>query len=154
MIPPNDSETHYLPPGIHLADSLQEVVARFGYSPERKKMLCKLKDAISILKDFGCKRIFLDGSFLRDDKPVPGDYDVVWDDAGLDLDECYKMCFTFFKFDNKRALQKKEFLGEFFRAGLINADNGKTFLDTFQQDDRPKSRTLSKGIVEINIDNL
>ncbi len=151
MIPPNDPDTHYLPAGIHLADSWAEIEERFGYSPKRKIMLGKLLDAISILKDFGCKRIFLDGSFLRDDRPEPGDYDVVWDDTGLDLNKCFHICFTFFKFENKRDLQKREFGGEFFRIGMINGDNNKSFLDTFQQDDRPESFIVSKGIIELNI---
>ena len=149
MIPPNSPETHFLPVGIHKADSWQEVVDRFGYSPDRLKMLSKLRDAISILKEFGCKRIFLDGSFLKDNKPVPGDYDVVWDDTGLDLDECYKVCFTFFKFDNDSDLQKREFKGEFFYMSLKWRP-----LIFFQQDNRLESYLEEKGIVEINIEAL
>ena len=149
MIPAHDPVTHCLPLGIHLADSWNEVEKRFGYSDDRKNKLKKLANAIWILRDdFKCKRIFLDGSFIKENHPLPRDYDVVWDDTGIDLLACRKICFTFFKFENKRALQKKEFGGEFFPLSFINGDNGKTFLDTFQEDDRLEP-TLKKGIVEI-----
>ena len=149
MIPPNDPQTHLLPVGIHKADSWDEVVERFGYSPVRLKMLEKLHDAITFfLKDFGCKRIFLDGSFLKDNKPVPGDYDVVWDDTGLDLDKCNIICSTFFKFGNECELQKREFKGEFFSMSMVWNP-----LDFFQQDNR-RAPILKKGIVEINIEVL
>ena len=62
------------------------------------------------LKSADCSLIFLDGSYVTE-KPNLGDFDGVWDPAGVrgyDLDP------VFLNFENKRQAQKEKYKGEFF----------------------------------------
>lgn len=87
MLPAFD-ERGNLPPGIHEA-TWAAVVARFGTSPERRLLLVQLRAALDALAASGCRRAWLDGSFVGDverrlGRP-PGDGDVGWELAGVDL---------------------------------------------------------------------
>jgi hypothetical protein len=87
MLPAFDARGN-LPPGIHEA-SWETVVARFGGSPERRLLLAQLRAALDALAASGCRRAWLAGSFVghlerRSGRP-PGDVDVGWDLAGVDL---------------------------------------------------------------------
>ena len=55
MIPPFDPATGALPPGIHEA-SWAEIVSRFGYNPDRQRLLVGLRFALAGLGFAGCKR--------------------------------------------------------------------------------------------------
>jgi len=103
-----------------------------------------LKEALDLLKSAGCRRVFLDGSFVTD-KKLPNDIDVCWDIDGVDpmsLDS------VFFDFDNGRAAQKTRFGAEFFPAQA--PQRLKTFLDFFQID---KEHGEPKGIIELLLDD-
>jgi hypothetical protein len=52
-----------LPPGIHLA-TWDELFARFGNTPHRQRLLAGLGAALLSLKDSGCRRAYIDGSFV------------------------------------------------------------------------------------------
>ncbi len=78
-------------------------------------------------------------------KPVPNDYDVCWDIAGVDdslLDP------VFLDFANLRAAQKAKYLGEFFPAGWYESASSKTWLDFLQLD---KVTGNAKGIIMIDL---
>jgi DNA-binding XRE family transcriptional regulator len=127
-----------LPPGVHNA-SLNEVEDRFATSEHRKHLFIGFKNGIENLKKAGCRRVFLDGSFITE-KPVPNDFDVCWDSTGVDVK---KLDPVFLDFTDMRRKQKKRFYGEFFPASFL-ADSKHFFLDFFQVD---KYTGNAKGII-------
>lgn len=122
----------------------QEIVKRFGGNRQRRRLLRGLKEALDFLREAGCRRVFLDGSFVTD-KESPDDVDVCWDVDGVDpmlLDS------VFFDFADGRAAQKERFGAEFFPAQA--PQRLKTFLDFFQID---KESGRPKGIIELLLDD-
>ncbi len=71
-IPPFD-ERGYLPPGIYETDEA-EFNRRFGFNSYRQQLLIGLKAALVLLKQAGCERVYIGGSFITD-KAEPGDID-------------------------------------------------------------------------------
>lgn len=130
-----------LPPGVHNA-TLEEVETRFATTDHRKHLFSGLKNAVNALCKAGCRKIYLDGSFITE-KPIPGDFDVCWDDIGIDP---VKLDPVFLDFKDKRKNQKERFFGEFFPANLP-ADCRHLFIDYFQIDKYTKK---AKGIICIN----
>jgi hypothetical protein len=145
MIPPFDRGGN-LPTGVHLA-TIEEVVARFAATPHRKRLLDGFRAGVKILGAAGCKRVYLDGSFITT-KLVPGNFDTLWDPIGVDLRLLQKLEPVFFVFDNERVAQKAKFYGEFLPSTATEGGTGKIFLDFFQED---KETGLPKGIVAINL---
>jgi hypothetical protein len=142
LIPEFDS-LGLLPEGVHRAN-WQEIVKRFGGNRKRRQLLSGLKEALDLLERAGCRRVYLDGSFVTD-KESPNDVDVCWDVDGVDpmlLDS------VFFNFENGRAAQKERFGAEFFPAQA--PQRLKTFLDFFQID---KETGKPKGIIELLLDD-
>ena len=138
--------TGNLPVGIHLA-TWQEVQETFAFNPRRQELLSGLKRACESLKQAGCSRIYIGGSFVTN-KEFPGDFDFCWEPEGVDQAYLQKIDSVFFNFSNKRAAQKAKYGGEFFRANTI-ADpiSRKTYLDFFQEDRNGNP----KGIIAINL---
>ena len=60
-----------------------EIVKRFGGNRQRRQLLKGLKEALDLLKRAGCRRVYLDGSFVTH-KDSPNDVDVCWDVDGVD----------------------------------------------------------------------
>lgn len=133
-----------LPAGIHRARWV-ELKQKFGDTPRRRKLLSGLRAAAANLKAAGCKRIFVNGSFVTS-KKQPNDFDALWDVEGVDPE---KLDPVFLDFSERRAAQKRKYFGEFFPAQMIEAGTGRLFLDFFQID---KETGLSKGIIEINLE--
>ena len=115
-----------LPPGFHNA-TLEEVESRFATSEHRKRLFSGFKEGILALRKAGCRKIFLDGSFITD-KAIPNDFDVCWEDIGIDDT---KLDPVFTDFSNRRKKQKDRFHGEFFPTGIM-ADGVHSFLDFFK----------------------
>jgi hypothetical protein len=66
----------YLPEGLYLA-SEAEVTFRFGAStPRRRRLALRLRRWIELVRQIGCKRFLLDGSFVTA-KHEPNDIDAV-----------------------------------------------------------------------------
>ena len=142
LVPLPGSPWDVLPAGIHSA-SLREVREVFGTNDARRKLCDGLKQASEALAKAGCKVLYLDGSFVTG-KPVPGDYDAIWDPTGVDpqaLDP------VFLDFHNGRANQKARFGGEFFPFGFQAAPGVAIF--SFFQTDRFTGN--QKGIVVIQL---
>lgn len=102
-----------------------------------------MKEALDNLRAAGCKRVYIDGSFVTS-KEFPNDYDGCWEEHGVNpllLDG------TFLDFSNKRAAQKVRYSGELFPASMAGDISGRRFREFFQQD-RDGS---SKGIVSIDL---
>src|SRR5919109_4373198 len=101
MIPPFEPSTGLLPAGVHEA-TWEELVARFGWTPHRLALLAGLKAALDALRVAGCRRVYIDGSFVTA-KEAPGDFDGCWEMPGVDPDLLDPVLLTF---DNRRAAQK------------------------------------------------
>lgn len=142
MIPPFD-ERGNLPPGIHNA-SWNEVQARFGGSSRREDLLVGLREALSSLRDAGCKAVYINGSFVTA-KEEPADFDACWDAEGVDPDVLDP---TLLDFSKGRTAQKERFGGELFPADFAAEPAGTRFLDYFQQD---RETGEPKGIITIDL---
>src|SRR5919206_1257162 len=101
MIPPIDPRIGNLPPGIHDA-SWDEVVARYATTHHRRTLLAGLRLALENLRTAGCRRAYLDGSFISN-KRVPGDFDGCWETAGVDFSLVDPVLL---QFDDRRRAQK------------------------------------------------
>lgn len=136
-----------LPPGIHLAE-WDEVYVAFGTTPHRRRLLDGFRRAINALKKAGCKKVYLDGSFVTS-KVTPGDFDGCWEDANVDFALLDPILLSF---TNGRAAQKIKFGGELFPAG-VTADTatGSIFIDFFQIH---KDTGAAKGIIAIDLERL
>ncbi len=135
-----------LPEGIHEAN-WDEFSKKFGINFYRKKLINGLKEALYNLKKAGCKRVFIDGSFVTS-KHRPNDYDGCWDPEGVDPELLDPVLLDF---KNGRAAQKTKYRGELFLSTQSTQDTGETFLDFFQGD--PENNTR-KGIVAFNLEEL
>lgn len=144
MIPNFDAQG-LLPEGVHPA-TWKEVRERFGGNERREELLKKLREALKLLGAAGCRRVYIDGSFVTT-KQMPNDIDVCWDISGVDADVLDPV---FFDFDDGRAAQKARFGAEFFPANVPEGITGKTFLEFFQVD---KQTGAPKGIIELFLGN-
>jgi uncharacterized protein DUF6932 len=145
-IPSIDQATGNLPAGIHDA-TWEELDAAFGSTPRREELLEGLLRALSALQRAGCRRAYVDGSFVTS-KDVPGDFDACWDAEGVDPDV---LDATLLDFDNRRAAQKAKYGGELFIATDAAGPAGMRFLDFFQRDKRTGD---PKGIVALDLGGL
>ncbi len=145
MIPSFDSDGN-LPLGIHLT-TWDEFTKVFGRTPHRKRLIGGLEAAMDILRIAGCKRIYVDGSFVTM-KRVPNDFDAAWEPAGVDIALLHSMEPVFFDVRNLRAAQKAKFYGEFFPSSETADHVGNTFLEFFQVD---KSTGDPKGIIALDL---
>lgn len=135
-----------LPQGIHRGN-WDEFSQRFGDTSHRRKLLKGLKTAARALKSAGCKRIFINGSFVTS-KEYPNDFDALWDMDGVDPG---KLDPVFLNFSERRAAQKQKYFGEFFPTQMVEGGTGRLFWDFFQID---KEAGKPKGIIEINLDMM
>lgn len=145
MVPAFD-ESGNLPPGVHEAD-WDEITQRFGWTSRRRELLDGLKTALELLREAGCQRIFVNGSFVID-KDEPGDIDVAWDPTGVDVDRLLELEPVFGDFADRRAAQKEKFGCEFFPSSFTADLVGNTFLGFFQIDKETESQ---KGIIALDL---
>ncbi len=146
MIPKFDPSTGLLPSGVHKA-TWEEFVARFGWTPRRLALLAGLKAALDALRVAGCRRAYIDGSFVTA-KETPGDFDGCWEVEGVDLARLDPVLKTF---ANLRAAQKRKYGGELFPADALADLDGTNFLRFFQRD---KGSGTAKGIVALELEAL
>jgi len=147
MIPGFDSDGK-LPLGIH-AVAWEEFEIRFGITESRRRILRGMKAALLVLRDAGCKAVYMDGSFVTS-KEVPNDFDGCWERTGVDLHQLRSLDPVLLDFTNKRAAQKAKYLGELFPSEARANTAGSTFL-TFFQSDRDGN---PKGIVKLELRSL
>lgn len=144
MIPPFDNETGYLPPSVHKA-GWDEFAKRFGFNQRRRGMLEGLLKALRNLRDAGCRVAIIDGSFVTR-KPLPQDYDGIWEPGSVDLDLVDPVLLTF---ADRRAAMKAKYAGELFPASFLAAP-GVRFREFFQFDRDGRA----KGTVRIPLTSL
>jgi len=145
MIPAFDPSTGLLPPGIH-ETTWAEFVARFGWTPRRLALLAGLKAALDALRAAGCRRAYVDGSFVTA-KAEPADFDACWDTDGIAPERLDPVLLTF---DQGRRAQKEKYGGELFPADWPADPSGTTFLRFFQRDRSDRE----KGIVALDLGEL
>lgn len=131
-----------LPPGEHEA-TWREIVQTFGTTPHRRGLLAGLRRALQALRDAGCRRAYIDGSFVTT-TPLPRDYDGCWETLSVDADALDPVLLDL---DFPRTQQKEKYGGEMFPASWPADRQGRTFRDFFQadRDGNPK------GIVVIDL---
>ena len=144
MIPAFDAQGN-LPPGIHFV-SWDELVARFGVTAHRQMLLAGLRAALLSLRDAGCRRVYVDGSFVTA-KEQPGDFDGCWEIDGVDPD---KLDPVLLEFANRRATQKAKYHGELFLADAAADPAGTRFIDFFQRDKDGQP----KGTIALDLKDL
>lgn len=141
MLPPFDQLTGRLPEGEHEAE-WEELVDRLGWNRRRRQLLDGLAAAIEALATAGCRRVWLNGSFVTS-KEEPGDFDACWDTDGVDLDALDPVILDL---SAGRAAQKSRYGGELF-PNVIEAESGLVFAEFFQNE----RDTGRKGIVVLKI---
>ena len=126
--------------------SWPELVERFGNNERRREIVAGLLRALQALKAAGCRRAYVDGSFVTS-KEVPRDFDGCWDHGGVDFDALDPVLLDF---EGHREAQKAKFDGELFLSTTQADTLGNRFLDFFQldRDGRPK------GIVQIDLKGI
>lgn len=146
MTIPPFADSGNLPEGLHEA-RWDEIVERFGTNDRRRELLGGLRRALESLRDAGCRRAYLDGSFITT-KELPGDFDACWEADGVDPDLLDHVLLTF---ANKRAAQRQRYGGELFPADWAADPHGTRFLDYFQRD---RTSGEPKGLVVIDLETL
>jgi hypothetical protein len=146
VIPPLQPTTGNLPPGVHEA-TWAELVARYGSTPHRLALLSGLKAALDALRVAGCRRAYIDGSFVTA-KERPADFDGCWEVDGVDLTLLDPVLMTFAQ---RRAAQKQKYGGELFPADWAADAHGTSFLLFFQRD---RATRRPKGIIAIDLGEL
>ena len=134
---------HVLPSGIHYA-TLAEVEARFASNPRRRVQFKGFVAALTNLRAAGCRRAFLDGSFVTT-KPRPGDFDACWDPEGVDFTLLDPVILNL---HGSRMAQKVKYHGELFPYMNVADQAGTFFIDFFQVVRGTGDR---KGIVAIDL---
>ena len=114
------------------------------FNPRRRRQFSGLTAALEQLARAGCRRAFLNGSFVTT-KPNPGDYDACWDPTGVDHTALDPVLLTF---TDGRAAQKRKYLGELFPSTIPANLAGTVFVEFFQVD---RFTGQAKGILEIDL---
>ena len=143
MIPPFQPDGN-LPPGIHTA-TWEEVTQRFGGNAQRQRLLAGLRRAIANLQDAGCRRIYLNGSFVTA-KPYPNDFDACWETDGVDWDAIAPVLYDAYGVQDDSQRQKAQYGGELYPVG----ERFGYGVFQFFQGDRQQRR---KSIIAININS-
>lgn len=138
-------ENGNLPPGEH-EFGWDELVQAFGWNEWRMTLLGSMAAATRHLKSVGCRRIYVDGSFVTS-KSYPGDYDACWERSDTDLKALDPVLLDF---TLGRERQKAKYLGEWFPVDVRADRAGATFIEFFQLDRSGNA----KGIVVINLGSL
>ena len=134
-------------PGIHVI-SWGNFIEEYSFSPRRIYLFSGMKKALLHFKQAGCKRVYIDGSFVSK-KTEPGDYDACWDSSDVDFTLLDPMFHHGLRLGTLP--QKIKYLGEFYPAGCLERASGMTFLDFFQTDKGTGNR---KGIIQIELEGV
>lgn len=130
-----------LPVGIHDA-GFDDVAATFAATPWREWLIEGLRLALVDLASAGCGAAYLDGSYTTA-KTKPGDYDLVWDTAGVDFSALHPVLLkVLWPRDEQKARYRGDVLPNF-----VESNSGLPMLEFFQID---KDTGSPKGIVKLD----
>ena len=136
-----------LPQGVH-ETTWKQFCERFGHTTHRRLLLEGLVAALRDLSAAGCKKVYINGSFVTA-REFPEDYDICWSIDGV-IPE--KINPEFLDFSPKgRVLMKKKYKGDLFPAEIPEGTSGKLFLDFFQTD---KITGEPKGTIALEIGGI
>ena len=144
MIPELDSDTGYLPAGVHRVE-WSEVVQRFAGNGHRARLMTGLLAACRNLAEAGCRGLLLDGSFISA-KTYPGDYDGAWEMKGV---EPGRLDPVLLDDSDGWVAMKEKYLGDLFPASE-STSSGETYRDFFTTD----RDGVEKGMVLIDLGSL
>ena len=117
MTIPAYTENGFLPTGIYPATWVA-ISARFGGNPERTFLLAGLHRALDVLAAAGCRRAWIDGSFVTDVESQwgrpPGDVDVCWDLAGVDIAQLAALAPELHPLRGDPLARRRRFGGDYF----------------------------------------
>ena len=105
-------------------------------------LMAGLRAALDELRQAGCQRVYIDGSFVTD-KEAPGDYDGCWDITGVDITRLAPIFIDRYDLQNGRRGQKRKYLGELLPVSETALENLRFF-----QLDRNNN---PKGIVALDL---
>ena len=145
MVLPNFDRNGNLPPGIHSC-TWEEARIILAFNPRRQELFAGLQRACEILKQAGCDKIYIGGSFASS-KKIPGDFDVCWKDDNVDFELLEKIDPVLLSINDDCIEQKAKYGGEIFPANAPTLIDGRTHLEFFQQDRNGNP----KGIVSIDL---
>lgn len=131
-----------LPPGEWPA-TWDEVEAAFGTNTWRVRLLAGCGRALAALKAAGCRRAWIDGSFVTA-KAQPADIDGCYDPIGVDRALLHP---ALADLSPGRPAQKAEFGCEFF-PNVVEAGSGVYFVEFFQRDRDGRA----KGIIALDLE--
>jgi hypothetical protein len=143
MIPEFD-ENGNLPPGVHFCD-WQEFVERFSTNYLRQWLMDGLQLAMTQLKAAGCRRIYINGSFVTSE-PKPKDFDACYDNETVDIDYLRINAPRLLNHYD-RAGQKAKYRGEIFPSEQAIGNYGTNSFELFQRDRQQNV----KGIIAIDL---
>ena len=98
---------------------------RLGWNRRRRRQLDGLAAAIEALATAGCRRVWLNRSFVTS-KEESGDFDACWDTDVVDLDALDPVILDL---SAGRAAQKSRYGGELF-PNVIEAESGLVFAES------------------------
>jgi len=153
---PEFNRNEFLNPGIYKL-TWTEVCEYLGWNYKRKSLLQGLREGLEALKECGCKKVYLDGSFVSK-RDRPKDFDVCFEEDGVDFDKLKANFEALTIFTNGRQQQKRIYKGEFVPAST-EVSGSLTFKDLFQLIKDPVDSSYinthsQKGIISINLDSL
>jgi hypothetical protein len=126
--------------------TLAEVRRRYASNLHRRRLFAGLELAISDLRRAGCRRIYINGSFVTAIK-TPHDFDCCWDPADMDLSQLPPELGGHVR--NRRAAQQARYMGDILPADAPVDALQTRCLEFFQQD---KSTGAAKGIIVIALE--
>ncbi len=127
--------------------TLEEAKSIFCFNERRKWLFEGLELAVQDLKSIGCQRIYLDGSYVTK-KLLPDDYDMCWDDNGINLVWVSQVCPSLTDAGRKMEKIKARYRGDVAPANNIaDLKKGINFLGYFMEDRQGRD----KGIVRISL---
>lgn len=122
-------------------------MGRYGTTEHRRELLTGLRAAFEALAAAGCRRAYVDGSFVTS-KEAPRDFDVCWEASDVNPDRVDP---ELLDFSDARAAQKRRYGGELFPANGIAAPPNTRYLDFFQTD---RHSGEPKGIIAIDLGGM
>jgi Family of unknown function (DUF6932) len=125
-------------------------VERFGSTPRRRELLAACRRTLDLLRSYGCRWFYLDGSFVTA-KDEPGDYDGCWEVDGVDLFRLLREAPLLWDDSRGRPNQKAAFGGDLFPMRLDGDLGDRVVFDDFQHDPQTDA---PKGIIALDLEQL
>ena len=138
---------YVLEPGDHEADSWDEIERKLGKSPERKELLVGLKKILIHLKEAGCKKVILNGSFVTM-KERPRDFDLCWEIEDVEEDLLDPILLDVYM---QREEIKKKYQGDIYPSTALGSVNPMRVIEDFFRINKGSDGAKKKGLIVIHL---